>query len=225
MDGIPLPPPVSEADLLDRCRAIAGLPLGEVAERVGVRVPADLRRAKGWVGQLLEAALGADAASLAEPDFRAIGVEMKTLPIDREGRPRESTYVCTVPLETGIGERWEESWLRRKLARVLWVPIEADPATALAERRVGSPFLWSPDAGEERLLRTDWEELMELVCFGELERITARFGQVLQIRPKAANARVLAPAIGPEGERVLTNPRGFYLRPSFTLTLLRRRFG
>ncbi len=220
-----LPPPLSEAELLERCHGIAGLSLGALAERVGVVVPADLRRHKGWVGQLIEAALGADAASLAEPDFRAIGVELKSVPVDREGLPRESTYVCTVPLEEGIGETWESSWVRRKLARVLWLPIEAEAAIPLAARRIGSALLWSPDPCEEELLRTDWEELMEMVCLGRLEEITARLGQALQIRPKAANARVRTAAIGPEGERVLTNPRGFYLRPSFTREILRRHFG
>lgn len=219
------PPPQSEAELLERCREAAGRPLGELAARHNVAVPADLRRHKGWVGQLIEVVLGADAASLAEPDFRAIGVELKTLPVDAAGRPRESTYVCTVPLEDGIGETWETSWIRRKLARVLWLPIEAEPTIPLPERRLGTALLWSPDDEEAALLRTDWEELMEMVCTGGLEEVTARLGQVLQIRPKAANARVLTAAVGREGERVLTNPRGFYLRPAFTRRILERHFG
>ncbi len=221
----PPPPPASETELMARCRRLAGLSLGELAVQAGVRVPGDLRRSKGWVGQLLEAVLGADAASLAEPDFRTIGVEMKTVPLDSAGRPRESTYVCTVPLEHGIGETWASSWVRRKLARVLWVPVEADRDLPVAERRLGTPFLWSPDSEQESILRIDWEELMEMVCFGQLETITARFGRALQIRPKAANARTLAAAIGPEGERILTNPRGFYLRTSFTRAILDQHFG
>ncbi len=210
---------------MERCRAVAGRSLGQLATQIGVEIPDDLRRAKGWVGQLVEAVLGADAASLAEPDFRTIGVEMKTVPLDFKGRPRESTYVCTVPLEQGIGETWATSWARRKLARVLWVPVEAERDLSLPERRLGTPFLWSPDPGQESILRTDWEELMEMVCLGQLESITARFGRALQIRPKAANARTMAAAIGPEGERILTNPRGFYLRPSFTRAILQQHFG
>ncbi|WP_092995455.1 DNA mismatch repair endonuclease MutH [Thiohalomonas denitrificans] len=218
------PPPVSEAELMERCRVVAGRSLGQLAMQTGIQVPHDLRRAKGWVGQLVEAVLGADAASLAEPDFRAIGVEMKTLPLDTDGRPRESTYVCTVPLEQGISDSWTTSWARRKLARVLWVPVEADRELPVAERRLGTPFLWSPDPHQEEILRTDWEELMEMVCLGQLGSITARFGRALQIRPKAANARIMAAAIGPEGERILTNPRGFYLRSSFTLAILQQQF-
>lgn len=219
-----LPPPLSESELLQRAEALAGLTLRELADRSGQTVPADLRRHKGWIGELLEEQLGADASSLPEPDFRAISVELKTLPVDARGLPRESTYVCTVPLEEGLGQIWETSWVRRKLARVLWVPVEADPALALPERRIGTPLLWSPDAEQESMLRRDWEELMEMVCLGELERITARFGEAMQIRPKAANSRVRRGGIGSEGDRILTNPRGFYLRTSFTGEILRRYY-
>jgi len=220
----PLPPPLSEEELLSRCRAIAGQRLGDIAIGLGVTVPQDLRRDKGWVGQLLELALGADAQSLAEPDFRAIGVELKTLPVDRQGRPRESTYVCTVPLEEGLEAHWEDTWLRRKLSRVLWLPVEAEATIPIADRRVGSALLWSPSKEEEALLRQDWEELSERICMGELEQITARMGTVLQIRPKAANSRVRCRSVGAGGEAILTNPRGYYLRPAFTRRLLEQHF-
>lgn len=218
-----VPPPQSETELLQRARCIAGLTLANLAAELDRPVPADLRRHKGWVGQLIEAHLGASAGSTAQPDFPLIGVELKTLPVDRRGLPRESTYVCTVPLEAA-GERWEACWLRRKLARVLWLPVEADKAIAIGERRIGSALLWSPSATEEALLRRDWEELMERVALGELDQISARHGEVLQIRPKAADSRALRHAPGYDGERILTNPRGFYLRAAFTTAILRRHF-
>lgn len=216
-------PPRDETELLARARRLAGRTLGELAAELGVAVPADLRRHKGWVGQLIEQALGASAGSLAAPDFEAIGVELKTLPVDSRGLPRESTYVCTVPLEAA-GEDWEHSWLRRKLARVLWLPVQAEKGLALAQRRIGSPLLWSPAPEEETLLRRDWEELTERILLGELEQISARHGEVLQIRPKAADSRAMRHAVGTDGERVLTNPRGYYLRTTFTAAILRRHF-
>lgn len=217
-------PPQSEAELLERTHRIAGQRLATLAEGCGIDVPHDLRRHKGWVGQLLEQVLGADAQSLAEPDFRAIGVEMKTLPLDAQGRPRESTYVCTVPLEGGLEPDWDSTWLRRKLARVLWMPVEADPQIPLGERRIGTALLWSPSADEEALLRQDWEELSEMIYMGELEQISARLGTVLQIRPKAANSRVRCRSVGDAGEAILTNPRGYYLRPAFTRRILEQHY-
>ncbi len=215
-------PPKSEAELMQRANTLAGRTLSEVALECGVAMPQDLRRHKGWVGQLLELALGADAESLPEPDFRLIGVEMKTLPIDRNGRPRESTYVCTVPLDEGMEASWGESWICRKLSRVLWLPVEAEADIPLAQRRIGTPLLWSPDEAETLALRRDWEELGDMIRMGELESITARMGTVLQIRPKAANSKVTCQSIGADGEAITTHPRGYYLRPAFTHAILQR---
>ncbi len=207
---------------MQRATALAGRSLAEFAFACGVTMPQDLRRHKGWVGQLLELALGADAESLPEPDFRAIGVEMKTLPIDRNGKPRESTYVCTVPLDEGMEASWEASWICRKLTRVLWLPVEAEPEIPLAQRRIGTPLLWSPDAAQTEALRQDWEELGDMIRMGELESITARMGTVLQIRPKAANSKVTCESVGADGEAIITHPRGYYLRPAFTHAILQQ---
>ena len=75
-----LRPPKSETELLDRCNEIAGRTLAQLAADRSVTVPPDQRRNKGWVGQFIEMCLGATAGSKAEPDFQAIGVEMKATP-------------------------------------------------------------------------------------------------------------------------------------------------
>lgn len=206
---------------MQRAYALAGQTLSVIASKHDIAMPKDLKRHKGWVGQLLELALGADAESLPQPDFRQIGVELKTLPIDAQGKPRESTYVCTVPLGR-LETDWESSWIRTKLSRVLWLPVEAEPTIPLAERRVGTGLLWSPNKEEQQALRQDWEELGEMIRMGELELITARMGSVLQIRPKAANAQARCVSTGADGEAIVTHPRGYYLRPRFTQAILQR---
>ncbi|ADJ27227.1 DNA mismatch repair endonuclease MutH [Nitrosococcus watsonii] len=218
-----MPPPADERELLARAQALAGLSFAQIAAHLGRQVPRDLRRAKGWVGELLELALGATSGSQAAPDFPALGVEMKTLPLWADGRPKESTYVCTVPL-TDFDACWETSWIRRKLNRVLWLPVEAQTGVPLSVRRVGMALLWSPNSEEEAMLRADWEELMDMVCLGQLEMITAHYGVCLQIRPKAANGDALCEGIGEDGARVRTLPRGFYLRSTFTAALLGRYY-
>lgn len=221
----PLPhPPESEAQLLAQASLLAGLTLGELAHYAGLTAPADLKKDKGWSGVLLERWLGASAGSKPEQDFAALGVELKTIPVNRQGKPLETTFVCVAPLTGNTGVVWETSHVRHKLKRVLWVPIEGERIIPLAERRVGSPLLWSPNAEEDEQLRRDWEELMDLIVLGQVERITARHGEVLQLRPKAANSKALTDAIGAHGEPILTLPRGFYLKKNFTAALLARHF-
>lgn len=216
-------PPGTEAELLARAHALAGRTLGSIARDFAYTIPDNLQRHKGWTGLLLEHALGATAGSRALPDFPDLGIELKTLPINPQGKPMESTYVCTVNLQR-LGEPWGESWLRHKLARVLWLPILADKTQPATAHQVASALLWSPSATEEALLRSDWEELTECILLGELEQISARFGEVLQIRPKAASSRSLRDVVTADGGRIFINPRGFYLRPSFTHKILQQHF-
>ena len=217
-------PPRDETELLRRARALAGVSLLELATRMGQLLPQHPRRAKGWIGLLVEQALGADGACRAVPDFAALGVELKTIPVDRRGRCQESTFVCTIPVgEIGQVE-WEASRVRRKLARVLWVPVESEPGIGFGDRRLGHALLWSPSPKEEADLRFDWEELAGLIGRGESDRITGHLGQYLQVRPKAASSRSRCVGADRDGARELTLPRGFYLRARFTQALLRRHF-
>jgi DNA mismatch repair protein MutH len=210
-------PPVSEMERVD---ALAGKTLQQIANETESTVPARLKNAKGWVGELIEISLGATAASRPEPDFQTIGVELKTIPLDVNGKPKESTFICNTRLTGNIDLAWEDSLVKHKLSRVLWVPVEASSNIPLDLRRIGSAVLWSPDVNQESQLRSDWEELMEIVCLGELERLTSHIGVYLQIRPKAANARSLSTGLSESGEIIQTLPRGFYLRASFTAKIL-----
>lgn len=217
-------PPEDEASLLARAQDLAGLTLETLAARAGMPMPADLKRDKGWVGMLLEWHLGASAGSKAEQDFAHLGIELKTIPIDAQGKPLETTFVCVAPLTGNSGVTWLTSHVRHKLARVLWIPVEGGREIPLRERRVGAPLLWSPDAEEDEMLRQDWEELMDMIVLGRVEQITARHGAWLQIRHKAANSKALTEGIGDQGQPIMTLPRGFYLKKSFTGPLLARHF-
>lgn len=216
--------PDSIAELMHRAQQLAGFTLAELAAQFAQSLPADLQKDKGTVGQLLEMALGASAGSKAEPDFPHLGVELKTLPVNRAGKPLESTYVCVAPMTGATLQRWEDSWVCRKLQQVLWVPVLAERSIPLSERMIGRAFLWQPSPEQQALLRQDWEELMDLLALGRLAEIKGAHGKVLQLRPKGANSQALTAAIGPDGEPVLALPRGFYLKTGFTAQILQQAY-
>ena len=213
--------PQTLEQLLSQAQSIAGLTFGELADELHIPVPPDLKRDKGWVGMLLERALGATAGSKAEQDFSHLGVELKTLPINAEGYPIETTFVSLAPLVQNSGVKWENSHVRHKLSCVLWMPIEGSRHIPLGERHIGAPILWKPTAEQERQLKQDWEELMDLIVLGKLDQITARIGEVMQLRPKGANSRAVTKGIGKNGEIIDTLPLGFYLRKEFTAQILK----
>lgn len=212
--------PKSEAELLARAQNLAGMTLGEIAESMNIAVPKDLKREKGWIGLLLEQVLGASAGSRPEPDFPHLGIELKSLPINYQGKPLETTFVCVAPLTGLVGASWQTSHIRNKLARVLWIPVVSERNIPVAERIVGSAFIWSPSPEEEHLLALDWQELTDMIVLGEVENIHGRHGQVLQLRPKAANSQAKTQAFNRHGQPFMTLPRGFYLKTSFTQALL-----
>lgn len=214
--------PKNEKELLNRAQNLAGMTLGEIAQSINVVAPKDLKRDKGWVGLLLEQVLGASAGSRPEPDFPHLGIELKSLPINFQGKPLETTFVCVAPLTGLIGAQWQTSHIRNKLARVLWVPVVSQREIPIAQRVVGMPFIWSPSADEEQLLALDWQELTDMIVLGEVEKIHGKHGQVLQLRPKAANSHAKTKAFNRHGEPFETLPRGFYLKTCFTQALLNK---
>lgn len=216
----PVKPPKSASELLNYTHAIAGKTLAELAKLAGDKAPKDLLHSKGWLGQLLECILGTTAGTKAVPDFEHLDIELKTLPINADGRPKETTYVCIAPLINHLQLQWRESVVYQKLKCVLWVPVQADPTIPVPERRIGNAVLWRPSAAQEKLLQQDWEEHMEKISQGQVENITAHQGVYLQIRPKAANSKALTAGIGPNGNIIQTLPRGFYLRTHFTQQVL-----
>ncbi|KMT66329.1 DNA mismatch repair protein MutH [Catenovulum maritimum] len=213
-------PPQSELELFERAQAISGLSLAQLAQAAGVDVPKNLNRDKGWTGQLLEWHLGADAGSKPVPDFEDLGIELKTIPIDIHGKPLETTYVCVAPLTNITGQTWQSSPIRIKLNRVLWIPILAERQIPVTDRIIGYPILWSPSEEEDRNLQADWEELMDMIALGRVNQITAKTGEYLQIRPKAAHSRIKTAGIGHDGKMVETLPKGFYLKKNFTQKIL-----
>jgi DNA mismatch repair protein MutH len=213
-------PPRDLDELRARVARITGMTLGELARAMCFEVPEGGVRGKGKAGELLERALGATGGSQAVHDFPALSVELKTVPTDARGRPRESTYVCRLSLTQAEHAVWETSWVRQKLSHVLWIPILTEPGDELSSRRILPARFWRPTREEEAVLQADFDELMGIIGRGGIEALDARVGRALQVRPKAASGRVRTLAFDDEGGRVQTVPRGFYLRAGFTEGLL-----
>ena len=206
----------SELELLDRTKAIEGFSFLQLAQKLNLVIPANAHQRKGWVGQAIEMALGTNAGSSPNPDFMELGIELKTIPLNHQFKPAESTFVTTIPLLTLHRENWDNSQCYKKIKRVLWVPVEGDKNIAFNHRRIGRPILWSPNPKQYEILKQDWEELSWLVTTGKLPNIHAGIGQYLHIRPKAQNARSLCYGLDEEGNKIRTLPRGFYLRSHLT---------
>ena len=133
------------AALMAHARALVGVELGELADALGLPVPVGRVRTKGWSGQVLEHELGVAIGGSRGPDFAALGIELKTVPVDDTWRPANRPPSARIDPIAIAGESWETSYVREKLARVLFVALEVG-ARSVGERRVAAVRLWSPDA-------------------------------------------------------------------------------
>jgi DNA mismatch repair protein MutH len=212
---------VSIDRLVERARSLTGHTVASIAAELGLSTEGDAVRTKGRPGEIIERALGATGGPSRVVDFPELGVELKTVPVDEALRPLESTYVCKISLGDAETQEWETSWVREKLARVLFVPLIAPEGRPWPERIVGSPVLWSPTPDEETVLRADFDDVMGLIGVGRIEELTAHLGEWLQIRPKARDGSKVGVAYGPENEAIAAVPRGFYLRTKLTAAILR----
>lgn len=213
-------PPKSEKELMTNAYKLAGKTTTEIAKQLNIEVPQNLLHNKGWFGNLIEVFLGATAGSHPTQDFINLEIELKTIPVDEKFYPIETTFVCYAPLIGTSGIKFENSNVYNKLKKVLWVPFLGSKNIPIGSRIIFSPILWTPNFNEINLLKQDWQEHMEKINLGYVESITAHDGEILQIRPKAANGQALTKAIGKDGKIITTRPRGFYLRKKFTQHIL-----
>lgn len=208
------------ATLLGRARSLEGRTVADLAVLANAGAPSGGASTKGKVGELLERVLGATGGSGERVvDFPSLGLELKTIPTTDAGRVLESTFVCAVRVDEDVD--FDASWVKRKLARVLFVPIVGERRSPAPSRRVGGAVLWEPSDAQLAELRADYDDIMGLLGIGRVEDVSGHLGRWLQLRPKARDGSPRALAFGRDGERIRTVPRGFYLRPLLTEALLR----
>jgi len=215
-------PPKTCDELLGRARALSGRSLCDLAKVADFELPSKALRGKGRTGELIERLLGADGGSRPVPDFSLLGVELKTLPVRKDGRVLETTFVCSASFPDIPKWTWETSRAYKKLKHVLFVPVEGSRPIPIPQRRVGSAFFWKPSAEDNALLARDWKDFQALIVEGLIDATSARRGKVLQVRPKAKNSLSTRQVVRSDGDDYATLPRGFYLRRHFVQELVER---
>ena len=216
---VPTTEPQTKEELLQRAVALAGRSLSVIAYAASLADGKEYKGHKGTAGLLVERALGIQRSNHAGPDAVLAGVEIKTLPISGTHRVAESTWVSMAHPPSVARETWETSLVFSKLRLVLFVPLRKEVTGELC---MGTSFLWSPNAEEHHVLRSDWEDLADLLTHGI--EISARRGKALQLRPKAAHNQERVNVVSVDGDEYRHAPRGFYLRRTFTQAIVQRMF-
>ena len=214
--------PTTFEELQQRLNGILGKSISELSLQVKMPLPIDTVHGKGFTGEVIEACLGASAQNLPIPDFPYLGLELKIIPLDSNFKALESTFLCHAPLTNIRGLTFENSALYTKIKRVLFVLVNATRDLTFEDRKVLGFFFYTPTQDELQTLKSDFDELYEMVKTGYVDSINARIGQIIQMRPKGADGKALTECIGPEGEIIRTRPRGFYMRRAYTQIIINK---
>lgn len=129
-------------------------------------------------------------------DFARFGVEVKTVPVDAQGRIVEAMSFPAFHHEELIYETWESSDLLGRLNRLLVVPVHREKAARLGQTRLGKPFFWSPSEDELAGIASEWERFRHLIELGQARDLPKSSETTyIHVRPKAQNAsdRDIAP--------------------------------
>lgn len=216
----PVAPPQTLFQLQQYLFKIKGKTIGDISESLGIEVISDLRLNTGWIGNLIETSLGAVAGSKPTQDFPLLGIELKTVSMSSSGKVLNDVFVSSLPLETFMLQGWETCHLLYKLQHVLFLPVENQTDLAIAERKIGQGVFWQPTTEQLNIIFNDWQQIMELITYGDLNHLKANIGAALCVRVKALSKLQSKAIIDHDGYKQRVVPLSFYLRRSFVQSIL-----
>lgn len=212
--------PLSQEQLSSRLDLLVGRSIGELCALAKIEAPKNNIAAKGFAGHILELFLGAHAHNQSLPDFVNLGIELKSLPVSSNFKVQTPTFVSMATLSSSSFIPFEHSSLYHKVNKLLFVLLHAPKGMPIGKRRILGYFFYTPDKPTLEAMAADYNEFCELIFAARAREINASVGNILQILPKAAHGQVYTPIRDHQGNKAYIAPKAYYLRPSFTNTLL-----
>lgn len=221
--NIKIKKPQNLLELKERLVKIKGAKISDLVELLEIEKPKNSVHAKGFVGQIIEYILGAHAKNQALPDFTNLDLELKTMPVDENLNPLESTFLCHANLKN-VETNFYKSTLYKKIRFILFVFIKTSKNTNVLDREIVGFYFYKASDEDLKIFKADFDELNDLIVQGFANNINARIGTYIQMRPKCATGNDLTEYYDENCEIKYTRPRGFYLRRSFNKLLCQKVF-
>lgn len=197
-----------EERVVARLNNFVGLPLGDIADALGMPIGAG----KATGARIVRRALGLRPTGPIR-EFERFGVEVKTTPISPSGKPWESMSFPAFRYRELADEDWEDSDLLSRLNRLFIIPLVRDEEdTPFAEHRLGRPFFWSPTADELEEIEREWTLFRDEIRIGHADDLPKpKTTKYIHVRTKGRNSldKDDAPVVG------LVPKKAFWLNASY----------
>jgi DNA mismatch repair protein MutH len=148
------------------------------------------------------------------PELEKAGIEMKTIRLNRRGRPREAMSFPGFKYLEIVDQEWEESSFFEKLeSRFLFVVFQEDESGVERLQRV---TYWNMPYQDRLEAQRVWEDTKRRVQIDASDLPRTRESRVAHVRPKAANAKDTIPT--PQGTMLVK--KCFWLNSSYIAEVL-----
>jgi DNA mismatch repair endonuclease MutH len=205
-------------EILSRARALEGQPIGRFVALERANRVCDATN-KGGMGALYESYFGIKTNSDQAPDFSGAAIELKSVPVLMDPRPRrikERTMLTMISYEKLAGEQWRTASIRKKLDRILFVFYGYEYGVELRGLKTLKVHLWSPSADVLPFLEDDWSVVHDKVARGLAHTISEADGRILGAATKSADSTRRR---GQPRSAIPAKPRAWALKPAFTWTV------
>ncbi|MFB9080238.1 MutH/Sau3AI family endonuclease [Flavobacterium procerum] len=160
--------------------------LGDLHEYVRKNHPEiNLATNKGIAGQVLEAVIGNAPNSNPNPDIKDINVELKALPLRKNGQqiqPKERSKIKSLSYNGIIREEWATCELRRKMEKILFLLYEHPTGKTYRDWEefiFRGTILYEVEHEDEETVKEDWERIRDKVIAETADNISEGDGKIL----------------------------------------------
>jgi DNA mismatch repair protein MutH len=164
----------NEADLMDYARRLEGLRFSQISSLIAELDTKERRHTKGFIGKIIETDFfGIPTNSSDAPDFEHLGIELKVSPLRYVPRAnmyttKERNVLKMVDYTEMINHKnWENTNIKKKLNRILFVLYVHDNEIEAWEWKVCKVFLWSPSQHEKERIQSDYQLMRMKAIAGE----------------------------------------------------------
>jgi DNA mismatch repair endonuclease MutH len=140
-----------------------GRTLSSLAAEHGATVVGGKAGPAGFVRKLL----GVEGRGQIE-EFAKLGIRVQSISINsKTGTLREAVSFPAMSLREFAEEEWEESDLRELVDHILFIPLLSDEREDRAQRLLGRPFFWQPNAKQWDGIEAEWRMFQQEIRDGK----------------------------------------------------------
>lgn len=154
-------------------KKLEGLRFSEISALIGQLDETHRKHTKGVAAKVIETEyFGIPTNSSEAPDFEDLGIELKVSPLRYIERlelytTKERNVIKMVDYnEIANNAKWEQTKVKKKLSRVLFVLYVHDNSVNAWDWKVAKVFLWSPSNQQSKLIQSDYEIMRQNVLAG-----------------------------------------------------------